>query len=409
MSDHSSIRYAIFQIGSRMHYAVPKILEENGLLSMLFTDIVATKGITSFAQAIPRIGRTGAVRRMLSRKPEIPNDKIKTSEFRGFLKLRDANNIWRRTDPEEANLHHTKKLCEFAAKNWNTRDTHVYAFNTAARELFIAAKKNGARTVLEQTILPRQLETKLLSQAREKFSEWSGQDNPTTSLLEYYAREAEEWNLADRIICASDFVKDGLIEMGVRASKIFVVPYGVKSTQEFAVQNSAVHQPVRVLFVGAVSLRKGAPLVLEAAKGLADLVDIRVIGNTSTLSQQHLQELGQYCDVRGVVPREEMAAHYSWADLFVLPSFCEGSATVTYEALMAGLPVLCTPQSGSLVVNGESGLIFNPFQDRSLEMAVSEVTRNPDLLIKLRAGAIKSRGMLSFSAYSSRLLEVLKF
>jgi len=41
----------------------------------------------------------------------------------------------------------------------------------------------------------------------------------------------------------------------------------------------------------------------------------------------------------------------------VLPSICEGSATVTYEALASGVPVICTPKTGSMVRHGVDGNI----------------------------------------------------
>ena len=59
----------------------------------------------------------------------------------------------------------------------------------------------------------------------------------------------------------------------------------------------------------------------------------------------------------GKVARDAVREWYEWADLFVLPSLFEGSATVTYEAMASGLPVICTEQTGSVVEHGETGLI----------------------------------------------------
>lgn len=59
----------------------------------------------------------------------------------------------------------------------------------------------------------------------------------------------------------------------------------------------------------------------------------------------------------GRVPRAEMKDLYNWADVFVLPSICEGSAMVTYEALLAGIPTITTDNSGSIVRDGIDGAI----------------------------------------------------
>ena len=52
-----------------------------------------------------------------------------------------------------------------------------------------------------------------------------------------------------------------------------------------------------------------------------------------------------------------MSNLYKWADVFVLPSICEGSAMVTYEALIHGLPIITTYNSGSIVRDGVDGFI----------------------------------------------------
>lgn len=69
------------------------------------------------------------------------------------------------------------------------------------------------------------------------------------------------------------------------------------------------------------------------------------------------KEIARDCELVGAVPRQEIAKQYAWADVFVLPSICEGSATVCYEALASGLPVITTPNSGSVVRDGLDGFI----------------------------------------------------
>jgi glycosyltransferase involved in cell wall biosynthesis len=48
--------------------------------------------------------------------------------------------------------------------------------------------------------------------------------------------------------------------------------------------------------------------------------------------------------------------------VFLLASICEGSATVCYEALAAGLPVVTTPNAGSVIRDGIDGFIV-PIRD----------------------------------------------
>ena len=100
-----------------------------------------------------------------------------------------------------------------------------------------------------------------------------------------------------------------------------------------------------------------------------------------------------------MVPRSEVIRHYEWADIFLLPSLCEGSATSTYEALTAGLPVVCTPNCGSVVRHGTEGYLVpirdpGAISDRLEALATdAEACRNSqELLSRIRKQQIAARG-----------------
>ena len=66
--------------------------------------------------------------------------------------------------------------------------------------------------------------------------------------------------------------------------------------------------------------------------------------------------------VYGAVDRETVAELYAGADVFVLPSYVEGYATVVAEALWAGLPVVGwrLPHLERLAADGGEGLLVEP-------------------------------------------------
>jgi len=110
----------------------------------------------------------------------------------------------------------------------------------------------------------------------------------------------------------------------------------------------------------------------------------------------------------GVVPRSEVAAHYAWADVFLLPSLCEGSATSTYEAMFQGLPVVCTPQTGSVVRDGIDGFIVPPRDGAAIADKLALLAAKPDLLAQLSENARQRSADFTLEKYGERLLAAFR-
>jgi phosphatidyl-myo-inositol dimannoside synthase len=86
-------------------------------------------------------------------------------------------------------------------------------------------------------------------------------------------------------------------------------------------------------------------------------------GDARAANEAHTRALGINERVRflGYVPREEIAAHYAAAHVFVLPSYNEGMSVATLEAMAAGLPLIVTRTGGmaELVAEGVNGVTFD--------------------------------------------------
>jgi glycosyltransferase involved in cell wall biosynthesis len=155
-----------------------------------------------------------------------------------------------------------------------------------------------------------------------------------------------------------------------------------------------------------VCLRKGAPYMLEAARALKGLAEFRWCGALQLLPEA-ARRLGEYVDLRGPVPRPQMAEHYAWADVFLLPSICEGSATVCYEALAAGLPVITTPNAGSVVRDGLEGFIV-PIRDvGAIADRLERLAGDRELLEEMSRRAAERAKEFTLEKYGARLIRAL--
>jgi len=120
-----------------------------------------------------------------------------------------------------------------------------------------------------------------------------------------------------------------------------------------------------------------------------------------------LKTLKERLEIIGPVPRSAVAEHYRWADVFVFPSLCEGSATVCYEALAWGLPVITTPNSGSVVVEGTDGFIVPIRDPHAIAEKLEILAQRPALLQALSEGARRRAADYSIQRYRDRLVRAL--
>jgi glycosyltransferase involved in cell wall biosynthesis len=116
---------------------------------------------------------------------------------------------------------------------------------------------------------------------------------------------------------------------------------------------------------------------------------------------------GVAIDVVGNVSRQDMVAHYHWADVLLLPSICEGSAMVTYEAHACGLPIIATPNAGAYITPGVDGIEIPPFDSESIAYVLDRLLADSDELGRLSEGAALSRNTIGRDAYRGRIADVL--
>ncbi len=395
----------VAQLGARGHYAIPRILHQAKMLEHFYTDICAVKGFPKYLSLIPPQLQSKSLARLTGRVPkDIPTRLITAFSGFGFEYIQRLRKAFSRTEVTKTFLWAGKTFNQLVLKQ-GLRGTGIYTFNTAGLELLQTARQKGLKGIMEQTIAPHQIEYNLLQQEQELHPGWSEPLQKDEYRQEYIDREQQEWSQADIILCGSEFVRDSIGKCGGPVERCVVVPYGVDTKFQVS-PKTPHHSPLRVLTVGSVGLRKGTPYVLEVAKRLKGKAVFRMVGPIN-VSAQATSSLQENLELVGQVPRSQIHQHYAWADVFLLPSICEGSATVTYEALACGLPVIATPNTGSILRDNIDGYIV-PIRDvdaivSKLELLIAQ----PKLLQQMNAQALKISELGSLTSYQTRLLQVL--
>jgi glycosyltransferase involved in cell wall biosynthesis len=398
----------VAQLGARMHYAVPRLLERAGLLERLYTDICAVKDWPRLLRLIPPALRPGGVQRLLGRDPKgIPARRITAFTAFGYDYARRSNRARTTDERNAAFLWSGREFCRLVVERGFGAARAVYVFNSAGLEILQAARPRGLKGVVEQTIAPRSIEWALLRDEAQRFPGWETPAAKDSMMEDYCAREAAEWAAADLVVCGSEFVREGIVNCGGAAEKCVVVPYGLERAAESAPRAPRRAGPLRVLTVGAVGLRKGSPYVFDAARQLGPRAEFRMVGAVQVLPEAEKQ-LRAHVQLTGVVPRTEVAAHYAWADVFLLPSLCEGSATSIYEAMFQGLPVVCTPSTGSVVRDGVDGFIVPPRDGALIAEKLALLAGQPRALAEMSAHARQRAADFTLEKYGERLIAAFR-
>jgi glycosyltransferase involved in cell wall biosynthesis len=157
-----------------------------------------------------------------------------------------------------------------------------------------------------------------------------------------------------------------------------------------------------VLFVGAITRRKGVEYLVKAADIIVNKlgrkdIQFALVGRhlptgveneyylkvTSLVESLHLQGNVKLLDI---IPRETLIKLYAACAVFVLPSLEEGFGLVVTEAMASGKPIVGTNVSGisSQVKNGWNGFLVEPTNEQQLAEKILKVV--DDSLLKKEFG-----------------------
>ena len=284
----------------------------------------------------------------------------------------------------------------------STAPRALLCYDGCGVEAFQAAAHVGALKILDQTVC--HLTT--TAATSENLADLDLRIKlPTKWQLEQHSEEARQ---ADVILAGSGFVKDSLKKIGVAADKIVILPYGVDLELFSPPAEKKAGGEVTAVFAGQLAVRKGVTYLLEAFRGLTNLNCKLILIGGGVEDKKKLERYDVAFDHVPWVQRAELARHYKEADFFVFPSLLEGSALVTYEALASGLPVITTPNSGSVVRHGIEGLIVPPRDVDALRKSIQKLAVDGELRRKMRLAARKRAEEYSWSRYHQRLAAIIR-
>ncbi len=203
----------------------------------------------------------------------------------------------------------------------------------------------------------------------------------------------------------------------VTPERLHVVPNAIHVADFTPAQPADDAAPLRMVFVGMLSARKGldelcTALVTLRREGVAFHVDIvggeEVIGDGARYRQLYRQAGLDDVQFHGLLGSGAIRSFLKRAHLFVLPSRSESFGIANLEAMASGLPVVST-RTGAIpeyIEDGVHGLLVDPGDVHALTDALRRLAR--DAPLRQRLGTAARRRALDFdwSTVSARIEEI---
>lgn len=240
----------------------------------------------------------------------------------------------------------------------------VYAYEDGALASFTQAKISGLKCIYDLPIAYWELTRKLIAEEAARLPHWAktlgGGIIDSSKKIELKTRELE---LADIVVVPSKFVKESLPAWAVN-KKIIVAPFGtpVQNRHDAIRPKNGIknaNKPLRVLFVGSMTQRKGLADLFSAVKLLhRSDVELVVMGSLQAPLQFYRNELSNFTYEAGRANAQVLELMRT-CDVLCLPSIAEGRALVMQEAMSQGLPIIITSNTGGadLIIETETGFL----------------------------------------------------
>jgi glycosyltransferase involved in cell wall biosynthesis len=283
----------------------------------------------------------------------------------------------------------------------------VHTWPLGALETLRTARRVGIPTVLERP----NAHTRFAFEVVREESERLGVALPTNHEHAYnentLRKEEAEYELADFLLCPSEFVVQTFLDQGVPGSKLVRHIYGYDERRFFPADRPPTDSGLTMLFVGVAAVRKGLHFALEAwlRSPASQTGKFLVAGDVLPAYADRLAEQLAHPSVTVLGHRDDIPELMRTSDVLVLPSIEEGFGLVCTEAIGSGCVPLVSDACTDVCRHLENALVHRVADVDALERHITAVAQDRALLERLRAGCLRTAPDVTWTAAGARLLE----
>ncbi len=247
----------------------------------------------------------------------------------------------------------------------------VIGYEKSCLKTFTVARSLGITTLLDVA----QVHTGFIEMLRNRYSFFKTISGTESLFQKIHLRKKQEYDLANHIMVLSSFAQQTFINNGIEAHKISKVHLGFNPNQ-FQIKNfliSSEDAPLRLIFVGIVTLRKGIALLVEVMQELLPFpIELLIVGPRGDASYL-VNTKSEYRNIKYLeyLSHNDLVKALQESDVLVMPSYLDSWAAVVVEAMACGLPVIVSDNTGAKdIVNDSNGIIISTGNKEQLKQAV---------------------------------------
>ena len=337
-------------------------------------------------------------------RPVPPSVKVRTTLAKGKLRI-----SYKLLGTMRALALHDRIVAHRIATMKNDIDI-IHTWPDAALETLRTARRLGIPTVLERPNAHTRYAYEAVNRESQRLGIILPASNEYAFKPEVLEKEEKEYNLADHLLCPSDFVVQTFVDQGFAREKLMRHQYGFDERKYYADSSPPQdrNRGLTMLFAGDCAVRKGVHLALEAWLNSPAHCDGKflIAGKFLPAYAEKLAPMLAHPSVQVLGFRNDVPELMRKSDLFVLPSIEEGSALVTSDARGSGCVLLVSEAAGAICKHMENALVHPVGDVKTLTEHIKLLYEDRSLLNRLRASSVSTIQEITWMAAGRRLLDV---
>jgi glycosyltransferase involved in cell wall biosynthesis len=283
----------------------------------------------------------------------------------------------------------------------------IHTWPIGALQTLKTAARLGIPTVLERCNAHTRFAYEVVKQECNRLGVPLPPDHEHACNPDILRREEEEYDLAYRLLCPSDFVVKTFLDKGFPKEKLARHIYGFDEKVFYpSPQPRDPQRGLTLISVGVCAVRKGLHFALEAwlQSPASQKGTFLIAGEFLPAYREKLGPMLAHPSVKVLGHRNDVPELMRKSDVLVLATIEEGSALVTSEARGSGCVLLVSEAAGAVCTHMKDALVHGVGDVGKLSQQITTLHRDRTLLERLRAASIETISQITWRAAGIRLI-----